>query len=143
VRNVFKDLRAKGLAVDVKDSEAIDVDPEHVPAPYRAPLLCLEARSFADVGHDPGPFFFALFSFSAVPVVYWCIAVVSRVILCLGAWEGERLLNADYVHLFCKGKVESCDVAGCALACICPADLEVSVSELFVAAVATVLCLAS
>jgi hypothetical protein len=78
-------LRAEGLAVDVKDSEAIDVDPKHVLALYRAPLLCLEACSFVDISYDLGPFFFALFSFSAVSVVYWCIAVVSRVILCLGA----------------------------------------------------------
>jgi hypothetical protein len=96
--------------------KSIPLSPAHLATPYRA-----------HVGHDPGP----------------CIAVVSRVILCLGAREGERLLNADYVHLFCKDKVESCDVAGCAFACLCPADLEVSVSELFVAAVATVLCLAS
>jgi hypothetical protein len=34
VHNVFKDLRAKGLAVDVKDSKAINVNLEHVLALY-------------------------------------------------------------------------------------------------------------
>jgi hypothetical protein len=69
VCDVFKDLWAKGLAVDVKDSEAINVDPKHVLALHRAPLLSLKACSFADIGHNLGPFLFALFSFSAIPVV--------------------------------------------------------------------------
>jgi hypothetical protein len=70
VCNVFKNLRAKGLVVDVKNSKAINVNLEHILALYRVLLLCLKAYSFIDVGHDLGPFFFMLFSFSAVLVVY-------------------------------------------------------------------------
>jgi hypothetical protein len=65
------------------------------------------------------------------------------VVLCFGAWESEGFLDADYIHVLRKGYVEGGDVAWCAFACVSPADLKVSVSRLFVAAVALMLCLVS
>jgi hypothetical protein len=70
VCDIFEDLRADKLTVDVKDGKAINVDLKHVLALYKAPLLCLKACSFADVSYNLGLFFFALFSFSAVLVIY-------------------------------------------------------------------------
>jgi hypothetical protein len=70
VCDVVEDLRVEGLAVDIKDGETVDVYLEHVAAGHNAALLGLKACSFADVGHDPGPFFFAVFGISAVPAVY-------------------------------------------------------------------------
>jgi DNA phosphorothioation-dependent restriction protein DptG len=70
VHDIFKDLRAEGLAVDVKDSEAVNINPKHIPALHKAPLLSFEACSFADISYDLRPFIFTLFSFSAVLVIY-------------------------------------------------------------------------
>jgi DNA phosphorothioation-dependent restriction protein DptG len=70
VCDIFEDLRANRLTVDIKDSEAINVNPKHVLALYKALLLCLKACSFIDVSYNLRPFFFTLFSFSAVLVIY-------------------------------------------------------------------------
>ena len=103
--DIVNDFWLEWLPVDIKNSIAVDVKPEHVSAVDWAALLSFESSALLDVCHDPGPFGFSLVRVFAIPGVDWSIAVVPWMALSLRARVCPWFLDAYDIYLFSSGYV--------------------------------------